>query len=311
MITPFTLESATIDNTDAPLPEMSIQEKLQVAVDRINAAVAEYKPIAVFGLFSGGNDSLPATYATTLANGFTAAVHVNTGIGVKATREFVRRTCEERGWPLLEYKAMENMRADGTPDPMDYRAMCLANGFPGPFAHRFMYVKLKERQLARLERDMGATPKRQVLYVTGARSAESQRRMGNVEPFRMDGRRLWMNAIHDWTSTDCAALRMHVGLKQNVVCERIGMSGECLCGAFAKPGELEILRGWPETHEAWLEITGLQCEVRAAGFPWNWGEEAPDWWKEKQAGQMSLLEPDEATGMELCHNCTKHHGGRD
>lgn len=287
-----------------------IAKKLAVAVARINAAIAEYKPIAVFGLFSGGNDSLPATFATSLASTFTAAVHVNTGIGVEATREFVRRTCDDRGWPLLEYKAMENTLADGTPAPMDYEEICLANGFPGPAAHRFMYVKLKDRALARLERAVFATPAAPVLYVTGARSEESLRRMGNVQPFAKIGRRIWLNAIHDWTPMDCAGLRLHAGLKQNIVCERIGMSGECLCGAFAKPGELEILRGWPETHEAYLRIKDLERRVLDVGFPWGWGEKAPRWWAAKQAGQMSLLEPDIHTGMELCHNCVKHHGGR-
>lgn len=291
--------------------EPPIAAKLRVAVERINAAVAEYNPIAVFGLFSGGNDSLAAIYAASLANGFSAAVHVNTGIGVEETRNFVRRTCGERGWRLLEYKAMENTKADGTPDPQDYEQIVLKDGFPGAPSHRFMYIRLKERQLHRLERDSNATTNSPVLYVTGARSDESRRRMGTVTPFQKAGRRLWLNAIHDWTSADCAGLRLYAGLKQNVVCERIGMSGECLCGAFAKEGELEILRGWPETHEAYLRIVELQKRVRAAGFPWNWGEEPPQWWKDKQRGQMSLLEPDIETGMELCHNCVKHHGGRD
>lgn len=301
-------EIASLSETDKRIP---IAEKLEIAVERINAAIDEYKPIAVFGLFSGGNDSLPATYAASLSKAFTAAVHVNTGIGVEETRKFVRRTCEERGWKLIEMKAMENTLADGTPQPMDYEKIVLENGFPGAYAHRFMYVKLKERQLHALERRIGASPSTPVLYVTGARSEESKRRMGNVTPFKQIGRALWQNAIHDWSSTDCAALRIHAGLKQNIVCERIGMSGECLCGAFAKPGELEILRGWPETHEAYLRIVELQKRVRAAGFPWNWGEQPPKWWMDKQIGQMSLLEPDEETGMELCHNCVKHHGGRE
>lgn len=176
--------------------------------------------------------------------------------------------------------------------------------------HQTMYVKLKDRQLARLERNIGATVQRPVLYVTGARSDESKRRMGNVQPFQRTGRRLWLNAIHDWSSLDCAGLRLYANLKQNIVCERIGMSGECLCGSFRKDGELEILRGWPETHATYLHIIDLQKRVRAAGFPWGWGERSPRWWDDKKQGQISLLEPDPDTGMELCHNCTKYYGGR-
>lgn len=41
------------------------------------------------------------------------------------------------------------------------------------------------------------------------------------------------------------------------------MSGECLCGAFAKPGELDEIGYWfPETK---AEIEALEIEVRAAG----------------------------------------------
>lgn len=291
---------------------MSIADKLNRAVARVSEAVEEFSPVAVFALFSGGNDSLAATYASSRSPMFTAAVHINTGIGVEATREFVRSTCSLRGWPLREYKAMECTFSDGTPNPQNYESICLENGFPGPGAHRFMYVKLKDRQLAQLERDVKATPSRPVLYITGARSEESVRRMGTVVPVRKEGRRVWLNVIHDWSAQDCKELRdhPHIALKPNIVCERIGMSGECLCGAFRKEGELEILRGWPETHAAYLRIIDLQKRVRAAGFPWGWGDEAPSWWKDEKAGQGLLLKPDEETGMELCHNCAKYNGGR-
>lgn len=290
--------------------EMNVESRISVAVDRVNAAIKEHKPIAVFGLMSGGNDSVPATYVASLAKQFDGVVHINTGIGIEATRDFVRQTCTERGWRLLEYKAVENTKADGTPDPMDYEAICLANGFPGPGAHLFMYTQLKERQLRRLERDWKATAARPVLYITGVRSSESVRRMGTVEPIKVEGRRVWCAAIREWSKEDCAEVRIHAGLKQNIVCERIGMSGECLCGAFRKDGELEVLRGWPETHQCYLRILDLQKRVREAGFPWGWGEEAPDWFKDRKRGQLPLMEPDIKTGMELCHNCTKHHGGR-
>jgi hypothetical protein len=53
------------------------------------------------------------------------------------------------------------------------------------------------------------------------------------------------------------------------------MSGECLCGAFAEPDELDQIRFWaPEVAE---EIDGLAAEVTAAGnasaerYRWGWG----------------------------------------
>lgn len=293
-----------------------MKEKLQQAIERVNAAIAEYKPIAVFGLFSGGNDSLPATFIASQASQFDGVVHINTGIGVEATRDFVRQTCADRKWKLLEYKAMENVNARGELDPQSYDELVFAYGFPGPQMHFKMYQRLKERQLNRLQRERGCDGRRgvRVLYVSGQRSAESARRKRNVEPMQVEPQRIWVAPIHDWTSQDCADLREHVGLKQNIVCERIGMSGECLCGAFAKPGELEILRGWPETREAYSRIKALEVRVREAGFPWGWGERPPEWFQERKAGQRFFfdMESDDLSPVEmpLCHNCIKHHGGR-
>ena len=66
--------------------------KLEGASKVLDQAIAACKPKAVFGLFSGGHDSLTATYVASQHSAFTAAVHINTGIGIEATREFVRKT---------------------------------------------------------------------------------------------------------------------------------------------------------------------------------------------------------------------------
>jgi hypothetical protein len=58
------------------------------------------------------------------------------------------------------------------------------------------------------------------------------------------------------------------------VSDMLHMSGECLCGAFAKPNEIvEIAFFFPEMAHHLLE---LEDEVRAAGHPfprctWGWG----------------------------------------
>lgn len=64
-------------------------------------------------------------------------VHCNTGIGVEATRDFVRETCRTLRCPLIEYKATENVDGNGRSDPQIYERMVLDFGFPGPtkFGH--------------------------------------------------------------------------------------------------------------------------------------------------------------------------------
>src|SRR5438132_972012 len=157
-----------------------IASRLRQAVDRVNWAVELHRPVAVFGLFSGGHDSLSAMYATRETGAMSSIVHINTGIGVPATREFVRDTSSRLG---NELKAAENTNAKGEPDPQLYRNFVLKYGFPGPHGHNMMYARLKERALARLARMFGATTrktdKRRIMLVAGCRSQESVRRMGN------------------------------------------------------------------------------------------------------------------------------------
>jgi 3'-phosphoadenosine 5'-phosphosulfate sulfotransferase (PAPS reductase)/FAD synthetase len=275
-----------------------IHAKFLMAQGRLARAIHMHNPAKVFGLFSGGHDSLTATIIAASHHRFSAAVHINTGIGIEERRNFVRRTAEHCKIKLLEYRATENVRADGTPDPFVYEDLVLKYGFPGPSGHQFMYNRLKERQLQKLERDhdIGGRGfhKRRVLYVSGCRSQESTRRMGHVDEVQAQGKRIWCAPIHDWTKLDTTLFIRWMKLERNPVVDLIHKSGECLCGAFAKPGELEELNMWSETRPCYQRIKALEAAVSAEGkHKWGWEGRPPK--KEK-----ALLPP----GM-LCHSCHK------
>lgn len=256
----------------------TIADKIDIALLRIDDAVQSVKPIAVVGLYSGGHDSCSACKVASLHPAFSGVLHINTGIGIEATRSHVRATAASQGWHLWEYKALEATNAKGDPAPQDYDAIVLENGFPGPATHSTLYARLKERALRCFMRDMGANgrgkAKRRILLIAGCRSQESARRMGTVEPLQVFGRDAWANPIHDWSKLDTTLLLDHYGIARNPVVDLIHKSGECLCGAFAKPGELAELALWPETRPAYERICALQERVKAAGFDWGW-EGAP------------------------------------
>lgn len=259
------------------------------ALALIDEAVRKYRPRAVLSLFSGGHDSLTATAIATKHPAFTSVVHINTGIGIEQTREFVRNTCKEQGWPLKEYFA----QACG----QDYREMVLKNGFPGPYGHRFMYIKLKERPLRQCIREFKKERHDRILLISGARSQESVRRMGHVEPVYEEGVRIWVSCIHDWSKIDCGNYIEQRGLKRNEVVDAIHKSGECLCGAYAKKGELdELAFFFPNVARA---IRQLEEEVKAKGFDWGWEGRPPKPSKAK-------IE-DMKTGM-LCIGCERRQG---
>lgn len=279
-----------------------MRDKIQTAVARVRSAVERFSPMAIVGLFSGGHDSTAANLIAHEA-GADFSLHINTGIGIEQTRQYVGETCAARGWTLKEYKATENTYADGAPAPMVYEDIVRANGFPGPFAHRAMYVKLKDRQLRRFEREIGATTKNPVLYLTGVRSDESQRRMGNTTvTAQKTGRQVWVNHIHDFTKLDCGNCMKHFGQPRNNVVDLIHKSGECLCGAFAKHGELAELKIWfPDVAK---RIEDLEHEV-ASKWPWRWEDPGPpQWFKEKKHGQTFMPGFEEmAMQQPLCRKC--------
>lgn len=278
-----------------------MQEKINSALAVLDDAVKQFNPSWIFALFSGGHDSLTSSYIASLHPEFKGCVHINTGIGIPATRQFVIDTCAERGWRLLEYKAVENTYADGRSNPQVYEDIVLQHGFPGAFAHRQMYVCLKERQIKRLKREHPG----KMLLVSGARSQESIRRMANTGPLQIDGKTAWCAPIWDWSKSECSECLTQAGFKRNETALCFGRSGECLCGAFAKPGELEALRfACPASYE---RIRGIEKRVREAGFPWGWEDNGPpDWWKEKNQGQTFMFDYDKDETLveeHLCSSC--------
>lgn len=203
-------------------------------------------------LYSGGNDS------TTLAHLFkdqaTHAIHANTGIGVEETRQFVRDTCARWGLPLMEEHP-----------PTSYRELVMDRGFPGPAMHYKMYQRLKERCLVQARRKLVSNGRQQrVVFIAGRRRAESARR-ADIPLHERDGSTIWTSPLAMWTKPDMQTYRlMHGDVPVNPVAEALGMSGECLCGAFAKPGELNTIREhYPDVAD---EIEQLERDVRAAGW---------------------------------------------
>lgn len=229
-------------------------------------------------LFSGGNDS------TTLAHLFrdqaTHAAHANTGIGIEETRQFVRDTCASWGLPLIEKHPPESYRDLLLEMVTDKKTQVTApRGFPGPAMHFMMFTRLKERCLDQVRRDLVMDGRKQrVVFIAGRRREESARRARTVRLHERDKSVIWVSPLANWTRLDLNTYRQMFDVLRNPVTDKLHMSGECLCGAFAKPGELEEIRFWyPEVA---AEIDALAEEVRAAGVPeplcqWGHGKGKP------------------------------------
>jgi 3'-phosphoadenosine 5'-phosphosulfate sulfotransferase (PAPS reductase)/FAD synthetase len=253
--------------------------------DLSRSAIRIHSPVvAAFILFSGGHDSLVSTHLSVrelrqLAPELPLTVlHINTTIGIPQTRDFVRRVADHFAWPFREIYP-----------PTSYRELVLKFGFPGPGFHSLPYSLLKERCIRQVTRESKRRPRDRVLFVTGIRRAESRRRMGTATPVRRIGAQVWVNPIFYFSTLDRESYMQAHDLPRNPVVELLCMSGECLCGAFARPNELqEILLWYPETAKG---IYALQDEARAAGKHSRWGVPPP------------TRSPEDAPLLPLCWSC--------
>jgi 3'-phosphoadenosine 5'-phosphosulfate sulfotransferase (PAPS reductase)/FAD synthetase len=259
----------------------------RIYTDALTAHLGDRTLVASCVLFSGGNDS------TTLAHMFrdqaTHAIHANTTIGIEQTRQFVRDTCAAWGLPLIEKRA-----------PISYRDLVLERAFPGPGMHWKYYSRLKERALDLARHDLGVANSRTkaAVFIAGRRRAESERRQ-DVPLHEPDGSVIWVSPLAMWTKLDLNTYReIHGNVPRNEVSDLLHMSGECLCGAFAKPGELDMIAEFFPDVAA--EIRQLEADVAAAGHaePFcRWGHGQGDPSKSGRLcsscaipGQLDLLE---------------------
>lgn len=278
--------------------EERVRDLIRVSHGIVDAALANHfkgrRVAATCILFSGGNDS------TTLAHLFKGradvAVHANTGIGVRQTREFVRQVCA--GWqlPLIE---------KSPPQGDTYRELVLDRGFPGPGQHFKMYQRLKERCLRQARAELVSDPRKErVLFLAGRRRTESARRSA-VPASGREGSVVWASPLVLWTKPDLNTYRLMCGdVPVNEVSDLIHMSGECLCGSFAEKEELEMVGMWfPEVRE---QIEALEAEIAdREDIPeirrkWGWGAYRAD---------PAALKRRSRSGP-LCTSCdARAHGG--
>lgn len=230
-------------------------DQIQRARAVIELAHLQHRSSGVWSLISGGDDSLATALVTSEALGFRGCLHIDTGIGIPETQAFVEETCRRQGWPLKIYRAKDYGQ--------DYEALAVRHGFPGPAAHWRMYVRLKERALRAFIREHKTRMRDRLILSTGARVSESDRRMGHVQQVRQEGVKVWVNPIDDWTKGDCLDLIEAAGVPRNPVVELLHMSGECLCGCFARPDELKEIALWYPGVAA--RIHALEQRVKDAG----------------------------------------------
>jgi 3'-phosphoadenosine 5'-phosphosulfate sulfotransferase (PAPS reductase)/FAD synthetase len=284
----------------------------------LDEALAAHPIVGSYWLFSGGKDSVILGHL--LRGRYDAILHVNTGTGIPQTTEHVHAVATAWGETLHElhpkntYEDLVMGRVIASTGP-NKGVRAVWKGFPGPPGHRVMYRHLKDEPLMRFRAEVLGDQKRKpraerkkIAYLGGMRWGETERRFRNAEAIDPDGSIVWVSPIVHWTNEHMAEYRdrhrcqenhEHAphrlchddALPLNPVTEHLHMSGECLCGAYAKPGELdEVEFFYPETA---AKLRTLEVEAEAAGIKaCRWGQ------KLATAGNSGI-----AAGR-LCSSCT-------
>ena len=108
------------------------------------------------------------------------------------------------------------------------------------------------------------------------------------------GTQIWANPIYWWSASERDAYIRKHGLPVNPVSAALGMSGECLCGAYAHKGEKAMVKiVCPQTA---ARIERLEQEVFDAGWNWGWEGKPPRGGASK--AQTDMFRP-------LCVGCEK------
>lgn len=240
----------------------------------IEEAIDKHEPTKVFALFSGGGDSQVAAHVALPY--VDALVHIDTGTapvdekGNNLVRQFVEGWATRHKVELLVYEAGRAFEWMVTRRCAHLRFEPL--GFPGFGQHGTAYYYLKQKQIDKLVRDYKTHHADRILLITGVRNAESARRALIHTSFeRRAGAKVWLNPLLEWREMPMAAYRRRYRLGQSDVSALLHMSGECLCGAFAKKGEREMIMQLFPRWGQWILDMEKEAAARGAEHAvWGW-----------------------------------------
>lgn len=295
----MTLATGAVEGGPYDLLGTTLADLERASLLLLDKTIEYYNPATVWSLFSGGTDSTTILLLAMKHPRVDGALHLDTETGVKQTRQHVETVVNAIKCDLVIEP----------PRTTNYEELVTRMGFPGRPQHNKAYAALKDRALNRLSAKKRNGNGR-VLLISGARAEESRNRMGYgrlltdpVEEAAKKGKksydnRLWLNLIYSWPKDATRDYAEQHGIGESPVSKRLGMSGECLCGAYAAPGERDRLKMHYPDREEW--ITWLEGKAEAAGQWAHWGMQAPKAFKAWD--NMPSLDEDDVM---LCTDCKR------
>lgn len=273
------------------------------ARDILRSALYDHGPVAVKLLFSGGHDSLVSTHVSHRILREMGVehqvVHIDTTVGIPANEEYVKDCADRFGWDL---RIIRNEEHNGK----SYWQWCRdEETFPMPQDHIWTYIHLKRNAIEQIVREEKEDRSDRVLFVTGVYADESDRRAGFHQIEKRRGAQVWVNPCFEWSEPEMASYRLDNDLPVNEVAAELGKSGECLCGAYAHPGDLEAVRQVCPQLARRLKALGDDISPSPAHqMRWDM-DEIPEGWRLEAEGQQDAFRGSPDQVQPLCHDCTR------
>lgn len=240
----------------------------------LDRAIEEHSPSHVFVLVSGGGDSsLTANITFRYLDlirypGPRSVISLNTLLFADGWDEFLADYVRTAGWDHDPKRLFYT-----NPDPGFYEQWVMRFGFPYTRrTHLMMQNRLKLRGVEQLVREHKTHYYDRIMLVTGFRKLESHNRMVSTQPIQRNGGQVWVNPIFYYRDVDAALELANLDLPDNPYKRLWGVSGDCACGAFARPGELDrVASAFPCLGR---RLKKLQDKV-VGRYGWGWDERPP------------------------------------
>lgn len=215
---------------------------------------------------SGGNDSMVVADILDKLGMLEGIFHIRIYGGVKVTLDFIKETCQKKGW-RLEIRE---------PKPKYIMvALVLETGFPSFFLHAMYMSYLKKETTERFIHEKEIKSDNPVI-VTGIRKFESERRFGNFEfPIQVAEQDVrYVCPIFYFTDSKKYEYTLEHKVESTPAKKILGHSGECPCGSFAHKHEAQH---WHDTDQhsthflKWLEYGVKYFGTETAKKYAEWG----------------------------------------
>jgi len=183
-----------------------------------------------WALLSGGKDSTLSALEMSNADRLNGVIYIDTGIGLRETKEYVVDLSEKFDWPLKVFSGYTS-----------YDKYILEHGFPGPQGHSQIMHILKldavRKFISFVKKEYSEVP----LLFSGVRRQESTRRSKWARRFQNYQGAVWDCPIFHYNNDKVWELHYNYRIPINSSYGTIGKSGDCLCGAFSNLTEKKMI----------------------------------------------------------------------